>query len=202
MEIIRKSSENEMILTFLQGELCSKRFGTKLLSVLEELNYNTSIIEHGDLFDCEETAARKQILGKFRGYPNEDMFENFPDIERWDFVQFEGKDLEHIYYIDYSYWNELSNHTSKPCEAAKNIREGREIFNVPNTSFLNGAEAIEHTTFPPVILITCNNEDFLIIEGHSRMTVYGLKPEKFPETYGLVGHCTKEEMAKYDQRMI
>ena len=55
--------------------------------------------------------------------------------------------------------------------------------------------------FPPIILITCNNKKYLVIEGHSRVTIYGLNPQKFNKTLGFIGICSKEEMKKYDNRM-
>src|SRR5699024_9127914 len=98
--------------------------------------------------------------------------------------------------------NELSNNTSKPKEAAKTIKSGKEIYEVSNEPFIKGAELVSKTMFPPVILITCNDKKYLIIEGHSRMTIYGLRPDKFNGTYGYIGHCTEQEMKQYDPRMV
>ena len=50
-------------------------------------------------------------------------------------------------------------------------------------------------------LITCNEEKYLIIEGHSRMTVYGFDPSKLNGTFAYVGYTSEEEMKKYDPRM-
>ena len=139
-------------------------------------------------------------MGLFRGYPDKELFNNFPKNIDWEFVQFDAEDLDKIYYINYDYWNELSNNTSKPVEASKNIRNGIEIYEVSNKPFLEGLNYID--SFPPVILLTCNDYKYLIIEGHSRMTVYGLNPTTFKNTYGFIGHCSKEEMSLYDSRMV
>ena len=56
--------------------------------------------------------------------------------------------------------------------------------------------------FPPVILITCNDKKFLIIEGHYRMTVYGFDPSKLDGTFVYVGYTSENEMRKYDIRML
>ena len=53
-----------------------------------------------------------------------------------------------------------------------------------------------------MILITCNDEKYLIIEGHSRMTIYAFVPHKLEGTYAYVGYCSPEEMKKYDARML
>ena len=201
MKKMKDSNEDEMILEFLKGEISSTRFSSKLKDTLIKLGYQDELILNGNLFDKSENEKRKKIMSKFRGYPNEELFKNFPSIDNWEFVKFNEEDLNNIYYINYDYWNELSNHTSKPKEAAKVISSGKEIYGVSNEPFLKGLEVGENNSFPPVILITCNNQKFLIIEGHSRMTIYGMKPEMFDGAYGFIGHCTEAEMHKYDPRM-
>lgn len=201
MKIIRESSEDEMILEFLKGELSSKRFGQNLLNILTELNINKDIITKGDINSKEQNIIRKQIIYKFRGYPNKELFNNFPKIESWKLVEFDTNDLDNIYYINYDYWNNLSNNTSKPKDAAKNIIAGIEIYDVSNKPYLNGLKFLKYNLFPPIILITCNNKKYLVIEGHSRVTIYGLNPQKFNKTLGFIGICSKEEMKKYDTRM-
>ena len=195
MKTIRKSNENEMILEFLQGELKSDRFKEKLLSITN----NIDIIQKGDTKNEEENKIRYQIMKEYRGYPDQDMFNNFPKIQSWGFVELDSTDIDKMYYINYDYWNELSKNTSKPIEAAKTIRSGIEIYEVSNQPFIDG---LKYSNFPPVILISCNKDKYLIIEGHSRMTIYGLNPEKMNNTYAYVGNCTKEEMSRYDKRMI
>ncbi len=202
MKLIRNSTEHEMLLEFLKGELNSNRFNNNLMKVLEKLELNKDIIVNGDITNQEENKKRLEIMKLFRGYPNKDLFENFPIITEWKFMQLSKEDINHIYYINYDYWNELSNNTSSPLEAAKNISNGIEIYDVSNQPFLDGIKFLESNDFPPVILITCNDEKYLIIEGHSRMTVYGLNPSKLEGTYAYVGYCLPEEMKKYDSRML
>lgn len=201
MKKVRDSSESEMILTFLKGEITSQRFNEKLNNVLNELGYKKELILDGDFSNQNENVQRKNIMIKFRGYPTKELFENFPNIAHWDLVEFDKNDLDNIYYINYDYWNGLSNNTSKPKEAAKTIKSGKEIYEVSNEPFIKGAELVSKTMFPPVILITCNDKKYLIIEGHSRMTIYGLRPDKFNGTYGYIGHCAEQEMKQYDPRM-
>lgn len=202
MKKVRDSSESEMILTFLKGEITSQRFNEKLNNVLNELGYKKELILDGDFSNQNENVQRKNIMIKFRGYLTKELFENFPNIAHWDLVEFDKNDLDNIYYINYDYWNELSNNTSKPKEAAKTIKSGKEIYEVSNEPFIKGAELVSKTMFPPVILITCNDKKYLIIEGHSRMTIYGLRPDKFNGTYGYIGHCAEQEMKQYDPRMV
>ena len=202
MKLIRKTNEAEMILEFLKGELNSKRFNEDLNNAINELGLDSSIILNGNIEDEQENNDRLKIMKKFRGYPDEELFERFPNIEEWKFLELNESDIDNIYYIDYDYWNELSNGTSKPVEAAKVIKSGKEIYEVSNQPFLDGVEYNKTNKFPPVILITCNNEKYLIIEGHSRMTVYGFNSDKLNGTYAYVGYTTEEEMKKYDPRML
>lgn len=202
MNLIRKTNEAEMILEFLKGELNSKRFNEDLNNAINELGLDSNIILNGNINDDQENIDRLKIMKKFRGYPDEELFERFPKIEEWKYLELNEKDIDNIYYIDYDYWNELSNGTSKPVEAAKVIKSGKEIYEVSNQPFLDGVEYNKINKFPPVILITCNDEKYLIIEGHSRMTVYGFNPSKLNRTYAYVGYTTEEEMKKYDQRML
>jgi len=202
MITIRNTDENEMILEFLKGELNSKRFNEKLSKTINLLNLNRNIISNGNLNNPKENKSRLEIMKNYRGYPNNDMFNNFPNITKWKYVQFEKEDINKIYYIDYDYWNELSNFTSLSSEAAKNINNDIEIYQVSNNAYLDGIKYLKNHVFPPIILITCNNKKFLIIEGHSRMTVYGLVPDKFNNSYGFIGYCSENDMKKYDKRMI
>ena len=202
MKLIRNCNEEEMILEFLKGELNSKRFNEALNIAINTLGLDSNIILNGNINDDQENIDRLKIMKNFRGYPDEELFERFPKIVEWKYLELNEKDIDNIYYIDYSYWNELSNGTSKPIEAAKVIKSGKMIYEVSNQPFLDGVEYKKTNEFPPVILITCNDEKYLIIEGHSRMTVYGFNPSKLNGTYAYVGYTTEEEMKKYDPRMI
>ena len=86
MKKVRDSSESEMILTFLKGEIASQRFNEKLNNVLNELGYKKELILDGDFSNQNENVQRKNIMIKFRGYPTKELFENFPNIAHWDLV--------------------------------------------------------------------------------------------------------------------
>ncbi len=202
MKFIRNSTEDEMILEFLKGEINSNRFNNDLIQTLKKLDLDKDIIINGDVSNQTENKERLKIISLYRGYPNKELFNNFPLIKEWKYMQLSAEDLKNIYYINYDYWNELSNNTSSPIEAAKNINDGIEIFGISNKQYIEGAKYLEHNMFPPVILITCNDEKYLIIEGHLRMTSYALNPEKLEGTHAYVGYCSPKDMKKYDPRMI
>ena len=125
-----------MILEFLKGKLNTKRFNESLDNIINDLRLDSSIIFNGNIKNKKENLDRLNIMKKFRGYPDNGLFENFPKISEWKYLELDEKDIDNIYYIDYDYWNELSNGTSKPVEAAKVINSGREIYNVSNHHFL------------------------------------------------------------------
>ncbi|MBO5825189.1 MAG: hypothetical protein J6R03_01040 [Treponema sp.] len=202
MQIIRSATQAEVVLSFLQGEFESSRFGEELRHVLDFFGFSHSLISDGDFCDTKQNEDRLKVFKKFRGFPDQELFERFPQNIEWNYVQFSKDDFFNCFYINYSYWNELSDFTSKPTSACKNILAGKEVFDVSNENFLRGKELLGKMNFPPVILISCNLQKNLIIEGHSRMTIYGFNPDFFEGTFGYVGKVSPEEMKLYDSRMI
>lgn len=200
MKYIRESSEDEMILEFLKGEIESERFQTQIMEILSTEREKLEIIKYGDLNNTTENLRRKEILRIFRGYgSNTELFENFPKISRWIFAECVEEDIDNIRYINYSYWNELSKNTSLPRIAAETIREDNEIYGVSNAGFISGVKYLkEGGIFPPVILLTADNHNFIILEGHSRMTVYGLAPSFLKGSGCYVGFCEEKELLRWN----
>ena len=196
MKKIKLSSESEMVYEFLKMEIESTRYKEKIESVLDEMQINREIITNGDITSDTENEIRAAVLGKFRGYPNEDMFDSFPRNIRWFWTEFDTDDIAKIRYIIYSYWNELSDYTGSPLIAADTIRSGKMIYDLPNDDFISGAELIKSGhKFPPLIFLTDENEErYVILEGHSRMTSYGLVPEMFRDVSVLLGYCDTDEL--------
>lgn len=200
MKVVRESNENEVVLNFLTGELQSERFNTQLKNTLKDLKTTERIITKPNLNNQKENDLRKEILGKFRGYgKNVDLFENFPNIESYTLCDFSIEDFKNIYYINYSYWNELSNNTHSPIEAAKNIENNIEVYNVSNQPFIDGKNILEkNKTFLPMILLTHDYKSFVVLEGHSRITVYALNPQYFKNVKCYVLKCSKEELDRWN----
>lgn len=199
MEILRKSSEDEMILEFLKAESTSVRFCEQLTESMERLGLTQTLITEANLEDREENEKRKKLLGNFRGYgENRELFERFPKVSEWNLCKFSGKDLENIRYIDYCYWNELSAGTGRPLDATDTIRKDIRIYDVSNEGFLRAAEYIKSGgTFPRLFFLTADYEEFVIVEGHQRMTAYALVPECFKDVEVIVGKCDLEELESW-----
>ena len=199
MVILCNASEAEMVLAFLQAEIDSSRFRDEVINALKECNVTEKLIIHGDVLNETENVIRKKVLGIYRGYPDSEIFKNYPGKIDWKFVRFETGDLDRLRYISYSYWDELSKGTRKPNDATKTVNDGIEIFGVSNQYFLDGRELLRQgKRFPPIIVLTDGNGPYILIEGHCRATCYALVPESFAGSEGYVGFCTAEELLKFE----
>ena len=203
MKIIRESNEDEMLIEYLKCEVNSNRFGEKLGKTLEELNFSKDIILNANLDNQQENEQRKLIMKKFREYPTGDIFVDFPKDINWVSVKFEEGDLDKVFFLNWPCWNKRTNNSGKPSDAVHNIFNGVEFEDIPNEKFIKGLEYLEKgNKFNPIIAVTCNWERCVLIEGHSRVTVYAMKPELFTGSFGYIGVCSKAEMKIYDPRMI
>ena len=203
MHILRDASEEEMVLAFLREELDSRRFREQILKVLKDAKVSEKLILEGDIANEGQNVLRKQVLGIFRGYPDREIFEHYPSGVAWKYGVFEAADLNRLRYVDYSYWNELSKGTSSPVQAAETICRGEEIYNISNQYFLEGKEMLEQgMTFPPLIVLTCGNEMYLILEGHCRATAYALLPKAFEGTEAYIGFCSAEALFRKSPKLI
>jgi hypothetical protein len=203
MKKIKPSTENEMVYEFLKMEIESSRYKEKIETTLDEMQLSRNIITNGDITSETENVIRAKILGQFRGYRDTDMFDEFPKNIEWFWTEFDSGDISKIKYIIYSYWNELSDYTGSPLEAANTILSGKLIYDLPNDDFIKGAELIKSGhRFPPLIFLTDKTEQrYVILEGHSRMTSYGLVPELFQNVSVLLGYCEADELNKWHGEM-
>lgn len=199
MNILRASSEEEMIAEFLKAEYRSERFSEQIKEIMNALSFNESIILSANLNNAAENAERKKLLGEFRGYGlNRELFERFPAEINWSLCNFVSGDLNKIRYIDYSYWNELSRGTHSPLKAAQTILSGIEIYEQSNAGFVKAAEFIKSGgKFPKTILLTSDFEHFVIVEGHLRITAFALAPECFNNVECFVGECRGDDLKKW-----
>ena len=200
MKRMRNASEEEMLLSFLQSEYRSARFGGDIVSALRSLGIDEAVITRGDPADEHENALRRRVMAVFRGYPDKEIFENFPAQIRWVYAEMEEADLDRVLYLDDDYWNELSSGTGRPAAAAENIARGVTVYDVPNDGFLAARDALlRGVTFPPIVLLTAG-EGFLAIEGHQRLTAYAMAPGFFSGAKAYIGICSKESLHRKDKR--
>ncbi len=188
-----------MIAEFLKAEYRSERFAEQIKGVMDKFFQDEKIILSADLNNADENAARKKLLGEFRGYGlNRELFERFPAEITWSLCNFANNDLSKIRYIDYSYWNELSQGTKSPLTAAQAILNGTEIYGQSNAGFIKAAEFIKNGgKFYRPILLTSDFERFVIVEGHLRITAFALMPEYFNNVECFVGNCRDDDLKNW-----
>ena len=168
MEVIRKSSAEEATLEWLKAELNSERFGRDLRKAIESLGYDEKIVTEAQLMSQSDNEVRWRILRAYRTWLDRD-FNNY----EWEFVELSREELAELNYIDYSYWNELSDGTREVGRAATNVASGKVVFDVPNDRFFAVAEAIEAgAILPPIIVVSDDSYGGEILEGHLRVTGY------------------------------
>jgi hypothetical protein len=199
MRKLKPSTENEMVYQFLKMEIESDHYSEQIEAVLNEMQIDKSIVTDGNINSNRENELRAEVLRRFRGYRTAEIFENFPSKIDWVWTLFDKNDLPKIFYIVYDYWNELSNYTGSPLEAAKTIKSGKLIYGVLNDGALSGARLIRKGhKFPPLIFLTDYSESrYVILEGHGRMTAYGLVPDMFDDVPVLLGYCDECELNKW-----
>jgi hypothetical protein len=198
MRLLQRIAEDEVVAEFLRAEIQSKRFGENIRKALG--NVDDRIITEPDLNDPEENRYRKKILGDARGYGrNKGLFENFPRQVNWYRAVVSKEELKSVMYINYSYWNELSSGTRLPAEAAKNIQNGVEVFDVSNDGFKQIQHEIRRgAVFPKLIFVSRNERArVVVLEGHARLTAYFLDEAHIPaELEVMIGFS--EQFAEWD----
>lgn len=178
MRLIKPSDENEVVLTFLKGEIDSPRFGPQYRKLLMHYSSNRSIIDNGNMTNYEENQIRKELLGAVRGYgKNSYLFKDFPQNVNWERVELSDEELDSLLYANHPTWITLSAGSRLVKDGAKNVRTIRTEENA-NENILAVANAIEAGAVYPALLAASDTQKVVLIEGHTRATSYYLvKPE-------------------------
>ena len=184
MELLRPTTEADMVAVFLKAEIASRRYGKLVLDLLARDQKNRTVVDKPDITNADENTYRRQLLGAYRTY----VFEELPAHVAWYRGLLSREEVARVRYIDYDYWNELSNLTRLPHVAAETIQAGREIFEVSNAGFLEAARALRAgVRFPELILVGASpGDDLTVFEGHVRLTAYMLAPECLPEELEVI----------------
>lgn len=200
MNLLHPLPESAMVAAFLKAEFSSPRFrvskdtnfqfSNDLKRVMQRLSVSEKTITEPDLQNEHDNALRTQVLGDYRGYrQNREIFTNFPNDLSWYEAELTRDDVTNLHYVDYSYWNELSDHTHLVKDAVKNIQKGKIVFDVPNDNFFDLAEKIRQgqTSFEPIIVWGKDKHSPLtILEGHVRATALGLAGKEAPESIKVI----------------
>jgi hypothetical protein len=176
MRVLRQSSEDEMVASFLQGELSSERFGPAVRHQLAAMAQPEELLTRADLVDPQANRARRDVLAATRGYGEDrELFGFFPACVRWVRALLAPDELARVRYVEYSYWNEISGGSRLAADAARRINAGVEAFGVPNERFLGAAAAVARgVRFPPLILAGERPDTLVCLEGNLRLTGHAL----------------------------
>ncbi len=194
MKLLRKVPETAMVAAFLKAEFSSPRFSDDLKKTMKSLSAEEAVITQPDITDTQENELRAHVLGAYRGYRQDrEMFDGIPDSLTWHEAEMTREEIGGLRYVDYSYWNELTDNTHLVKDGVKNIQNGKIVFGVAHDRFWAVTERIlrgEHD-FEPIILWGQDSGSPLeILEGHLRATAFGLAGDKAPRAIQvLVGLC-------------
>ena len=191
MRHIEGITEDEMIAVFLRAEAASQRHSGELRDAMTSVGVAADVVERPYISDADQNAARRALLTATREYgTRRGLFDGFPADVAWTRVGLTPREVLGVRYIDYDYWVDLSAGSRLPADAAATIRAGRTIFGESNQGFLDAAAALRQgETFPELILVAADVDARpVVLEGHLRLTAYGLVPDTLPpETTVLLG---------------
>jgi hypothetical protein len=157
---------------------------------MKKLNIAERVIIKPDLKNETENELRARALGEYRGYgQHREMFQDVPDNLHWYEAELKRKEIGNLRYVDYSYWNELTDHTHCVRDAVANIQKGKSVFDVSHDRFWSVSQLIRQAKhdFEPMILWGDDKDSTLeIIEGHLRATTFGLAEDEAPETIKVI----------------
>lgn len=189
MKIIEEVSEDVMISEFLRAEINSSRFGRRITENLKVDGKNRKIVTKPNLNDNLENKYRRKLLDKVRGFARRTrIFQNFPRKMKWFRALISKKELTEIKYINYSYWNELTDGTRLPKNASVNVKKKRQAYGVGNQIYFDIVSELEKgKTFPLMILVAKNKKSrIVVLEGHARLTSYFLAPKYIPKELEVI----------------
>jgi len=178
------ATENDMVVAFLRAEIDSSRFGKHIRIRLAERGLDRHLIDEPNLADVGENSIRKQILASFRGYGvGRFLFDRFPEDATWRRVRLELHDFETLRYADYKTWVDFSDGTRLVSIGGRNFRR---LPHDSETCHMNAiTEALRNgVRFPELIAAQHHDGSLILIEGHSRATVYVM--EQFEDVDVLV----------------
>jgi hypothetical protein len=143
MKLLREIPEAAMVGAFLKAEFSSIRFSNELKKAMKKLGVAEKVVAEPDLENETDNKLRARVLGEYRGYgQNREMFQDIPDNLKWYEAELKREEIGDLHYVDYSYWNELTDHTHCVRDAATNIQKGKIVFNVSNDRFLAVSQLI------------------------------------------------------------
>jgi hypothetical protein len=173
------ATENQMVLAFLRAEIDSPRFGQIYKHYLDQLQAigvtRKALLDNADLDSSRDNAQRMAILKAVRGYGgNALLFTRFPNDVRWCRLGLEPADWIRVKYANYPTWVDLSGGTRVVADGAKNIDSVVAAENVNQNVKALVVELRKGKRYPELIGVKNDNDEIVLVEGHSRATAYAV----------------------------
>lgn len=185
--------EAEMIAEFLRGELTSPRFGPALRERLARAGVDVEILERPDLTSATDNARRMALLRDYRGPGGAaPLLEGLPEGIAWERARLTPAQIETVRYIDYPFWNALSDGTRSPVRAAERLRAGVADRGRLGDAFERVAARLcaGERLASPILVAPRRGAPLVILEGHTRVTAMVLRPDCAPAHVDVIAGYT------------
>jgi len=214
--VVGPSSEDEMVLAFLQAEVDSPRFGNLARTAVRDMN----LVTNPHLDEPRENARRRTALQRYRGFGSNDLlFRGFPAVEAtWERVRLTRDDLGGLLYAKAGEWVLLSRGSRLIADGAEHVGVNAvptspeiaasasavgwppRVLDTPDwrakvREASEGIEAVKKElgtgrVYPETIIFAeGRNAPHIIAEGHTRATAQFLHMDAADEVEVLVGYA-------------
>jgi hypothetical protein len=212
--VVGPSSEEEMVLAFLQAEVDSPRFGRSARKAVGDM----SLVYSPRLDEPRENARRRTALQRYRGFGSNDLlFRGFPaGVATWERVRLTRDDLGGLLYTNAGEWVLLSRGSRLVADGAEHVDAvptspeiaasasavgwpPRELdppyWRAKVWGASDGIEAVKQElgtgrVYPETIIFAeGRNAPHIIAEGHTRATAQFLHMDAADEVEVLVGYA-------------
>ncbi len=171
VRVIAPVTEDEVIATFLRGEIDSPRFATNVHEAMSTAGVEESVLRTPDLTNAAENAARRRVLA-YRGWPNQALFSGFPDDAAWSRVVLTRSELGQVRYLNFPEWVRRSDGSRLPEPTAERIRS--QVVTDPVLRAACAAIAQRYSissAVVPIVLVSAGGDSPLVVlEGCVRLT--------------------------------
>jgi hypothetical protein len=214
--VVGPSSEDEMVLAFLQAEVDSPRFGHVARKAVGDMN----LVASPRLDEPRENARRRTALQRYRGFGSNDfLFRGFPaEVATWERLRLTRDDLGGLLYAKAPAWVLLSRGSRLVADGAEHVG----VDAVPTSPEIaasasavgwppreldtpewrekvreasEGIEAVKEElgtgrVYPETIIFSEGRRSpYIIAEGHTRATAQFLHMDAADEVEVLVGYA-------------
>jgi hypothetical protein len=161
VRILRSATEDEVLATFVRGEVDSPRYGKTVRKLIDRVGDNP-----------------RAILGAYRSWPDQGLFYGFPKRVEWFRAALAPDEVLDILYINWDWWLRVSEGSRSPRDAAALLRSDA----IPGNPVEEEDELVARAagTNPELIAVRAPESYLVLLEGHVRLTSYALFPEYLP----------------------